>query len=352
MQVLVVATALFLAVFLFVYIRNKARLTSGFFFCLFLLSAAITYAFYALQAQNRFLTYTLVGAVFVGMLVLMFGIYVLVGLLVLNGRLMYKRERHTLANSLPFILAAAIVVFLLVSSFVITARIPLWVRCLWTGILLVLFFYFFHIFVFLVTCLLCNLAPVPKRQDYIVVLGARVIDGQPSPLLARRVDKAVRFYCKQQKKRAPPKLVFSGGQGADESVSEAAAMREYALKKGIPAEDILLEDKAENTWENMVNSKRIIEENAGGRVVRCVFATSNYHVLRSAMLARGAGIPMDGLGSKTALYYLPSALMREYIALFGMRKKWHVVVLLVLINLGALFALGMYLLQQWAVLGA
>lgn len=50
-------------------------------------------------------------------------------------------------------------------------------------------------------------------------------------------------------------VVVSGGQGMDEEVSEAFAMKEYLTNKGISEDRIIMEDKSTNTLENIKNTK-------------------------------------------------------------------------------------------------
>jgi uncharacterized SAM-binding protein YcdF (DUF218 family) len=45
--------------------------------------------------------------------------------------------------------------------------------------------------------------------------------------------------------------------------------------------------------------------------------TSNYHVLRAAILTRHLNLHADVRGAKTARYYLPNAFLREFIALLA-----------------------------------
>ncbi|WP_161947224.1 YdcF family protein, partial [Streptococcus suis] len=73
------------------------------------------------------------------------------------------------------------------------------------------------------------------KLDYVVVLGAGLIGNKVTPLLASRIDKGIAIYQKQP----GSKLIMSGGQGPDELIAEGQAMANYALEKGVPAEDIL-----------------------------------------------------------------------------------------------------------------
>lgn len=75
--------------------------------------------------------------------------------------------------------------------------------------------------------------PTPKKADYIIVLGSYIHNGRVTPLLQSRVDKALAYY-RAAAAGHRPKFVVSGGQGADESTSEANAMKVYLLSVGCP----------------------------------------------------------------------------------------------------------------------
>ena len=52
-----------------------------------------------------------------------------------------------------------------------------------------------------------------------------------------------------------------------------------------------------------------------------LFVTNDYHVFRTSTYARKLGMKGDGLGCRTAGYYIPSAFIREYVALC-VKLKW------------------------------
>lgn len=164
---------------------------------------------------------------------------------------------------------------------------------------------------------------VPKKNDfdYIIIHGAGLLDGDRiSRLLSDRIDKAIDIY-----KKAPtaPKIIPSGGKGDDETISEAEAIEKYLVKKGIPREDILIENESKTTYENIYNSKQIIDSREGRKYTALV--TSNYHVYRALRYCRKTGLKCTGIGSRVAFYYWPSALIREYIAIHAEKK--HAVIL-------------------------
>ncbi len=95
----------------------------------------------------------------------------------------------------------------------------------------------------------------PSHLDYLIVLGAKVREDDISSSLKRRLDKAIRYA----QEHPETKLVLSGGQGADEPISEALAMAEYLLYNGIAPEQMLLEVYSTSTRENMLCSKALID---------------------------------------------------------------------------------------------
>jgi uncharacterized SAM-binding protein YcdF (DUF218 family) len=64
----------------------------------------------------------------------------------------------------------------------------------------------------------------------------------------------------------------------------------------------------------------VIEKHAEGAAYKSVFVTNNFHLLRAAHFARRAGLGPEGVGAKTAWYYIPNAVMREFIAFLAMHK--------------------------------
>lgn len=326
MGIFIGIAVLLLAAFILVYTLNKTSLLSGFLFSLFFIWTAMLLFIFTAYQESRFLYFILIAIAFGLLGVLLFGGYALILFLFLNARAVARREGRSLTNSLTLLLAIALTVFAILSMFVEPAVFPAWLRYIWEGLITVAVFYFMHVMVFLVSSILCNMARPRHDQDYIIVLGSGLIDGKVPPLLGGRIDRAIAFYKKQQEKQAPPRLVMSGGQGADEPLSEAAAMRQYALDKGIPAKDILLEDASTSTAENMAFSKTIMDRESGDAPYRCIYATSRYHLLRAGIYARRAGLRIDGIGAKTARYFVPNAFIREYIAFLALHKKRFILV--------------------------
>ncbi len=181
---------------------------------------------------------------------------------------------------------------------------------------------------------ICGLKAARHRpgfdKDYILILGCRFFkDGTLTPLLKGRVDAALSFW-KAQKEATGKEAVFipSGGQGADETMPEAEAMRRYLLSEGVPDALIRPETESKNTYQNMAFSKKIIEAEKPDSAV--LFSTTNYHVYRSGLWAQLAGLPAEGIGGKTKWWFWPNAFMREVVGLLQNRIKQEVILLLLI----------------------
>ena len=193
--------------------------------------------------------------------------------------------------------------------------------------------------------LYCNIMAARHRpkfdKDYVIILGSKIRkDGTLTPILQARVDKAIEF-AKEQKEKSNKRIVFvpSGGKGEDEIISEAEAMKNYLIEKGISSKDIIVEDKSKNTYQNLKFSKqKIDEDNKNGKII---FSTTNYHVFRSGVIANNEGIDCEGMGSKTKWYFYTNALIREFIAnLFNQRKQHFALITSINITLFVLVIIG------------
>lgn len=163
-------------------------------------------------------------------------------------------------------------------------------------------------------------------KDYIIILGCSIDRrGGLLPLLKGRVNKAIRFAWDQEiATRKPAKYVPSGGQGAGEVMSEGSAMELYLLTHGAEEYEVFPEKKSRNTWENLCFSKAIIDGMKPD--ARVAFATTNYHILRSGILARKAGLDAEGIAGDTKWYFWPNGFIREFFGILAQNVRVHIAV--------------------------
>lgn len=131
-------------------------------------------------------------------------------------------------------------------------------------------------------------AKEPPENATVIVLGAAIRGDQPSSMLAARLDAAAKYL----EGNPDAVCIVSGGQGADEAYTEASVMKQYLLNKGIAGERIFTEERSTSTYENLLYSQEIIEENGLNREV--VIATQEFHQFRAQSFARKVGLESAG----------------------------------------------------------
>lgn len=148
----------------------------------------------------------------------------------------------------------------------------------------------------------------------IVVLGSGTPGGRASPLLAARLDAALR-----QATRWPQATVLvSGGIGWGERVSEAQVMGDYLRARGLAAGRISQEEASTSTEANLRLSRSLLERHGIDAAASIHLVTSDFHTLRAGWIARRTGYTRVTLiGAPTPLYVRYNAWLREYFAVLS-----------------------------------
>jgi uncharacterized SAM-binding protein YcdF (DUF218 family) len=135
----------------------------------------------------------------------------------------------------------------------------------------------------------------PDPADAAIVLGAAVWNGRPSPVFTERIKHAVDLYQRGQVQY----LIFTGGVGYNDQLSEAQAAREYALAAGVPGERILTENNSTTTRENLQGAQRLL---AAYGLQRVLLVSDPLHMLRAVETAQGLGIDAHPSPTPTSRY--------------------------------------------------
>ncbi|MBQ7767056.1 MAG: YdcF family protein [Lachnospiraceae bacterium] len=153
----------------------------------------------------------------------------------------------------------------------------------------------------------------PSEDATVVVLGCRAYGSRPSIMLASRLDAAYEYLTEH----SDAICIVSGGQGPDESMSEAECMYLYLTEKGIAPERIYMEDKSTSTRENLLFSQEIIE--AEGLNPEIAIVTNEYHEYRAGMVADALEMEYSAVPARTPLWLFPTYYIRE---LYGIIYEW------------------------------
>ena len=149
-----------------------------------------------------------------------------------------------------------------------------------------------------------------KNADYLLVLGSKLIDNSETDTLISRIERAASYLEKYPR----CKVIVSGGITEGNSVSEASIMYSLLVERNIEPERIIMEDKALNTYENFAFSIHFMD--ISRKIVIC---TSDYHVLRSKMLARINGYSVNSIYARSELGDLVFHLLKEeYLIIMNM----------------------------------
>ena len=195
----------------------------------------------------------------------------------------------------------------------------------WIVYVSLIFYYLNIIFIFqnLYAWIISGLSR-KRKSHFIIVLGAGIIEDKVTPLLQARLDKAIKI----KKKNLDAVFIVSGGQGPDEIVSEAEAMRKYLLSQGVSNKDIIMEEKSTNTKENLIYSYDIMKKY---EVNPFAIIVSNYfHILRAGFLSKQLKIDATVSGGVSKTYFYPNTYVREFMALLVMFKKTHIIAFLLI----------------------
>jgi len=96
------------------------------------------------------------------------------------------------------------------------------------------------------------------------------------PGITRRVEKAAELY----RQGSVQTIILTGGKGSAMQESEAAVMKKVAMRLGIDSEDIILEEKATSTWENLLFTRELV-----GECSEVIGISDRYHLSRIKYLA-------------------------------------------------------------------
>lgn len=135
-------------------------------------------------------------------------------------------------------------------------------------------------------------AGLDTGADCIMVLGCGLRkDGEPTQMLKDRLDTGIALY----QAGAAPKLLMSGDHGR-EHYDEVNKMKEYAVERGVPSEDVFMDHAGFSTYESMYRAREIFQ------VERMVVVTQEYHLYRAVYDAAHMGIETVGVPSKKVRY--------------------------------------------------
>ncbi|HTU19781.1 MAG TPA: YdcF family protein [Gemmataceae bacterium] len=95
--------------------------------------------------------------------------------------------------------------------------------------------------------------------------------------------------------RKPCPVLVSGGRVDDSQPLCAPLMQDFLVKLGVPPTDILVEDRSRTTWENAVESRKLLAQRSIGKIL---LVTDAAHLVRAERCFRKQGIEVVSWGCR------------------------------------------------------
>ncbi|MFI0422625.1 vancomycin high temperature exclusion protein [Spongiactinospora sp. 9N601] len=123
-----------------------------------------------------------------------------------------------------------------------------------------------------------------------LVLGAAVRYGEPTPMLARRLDIAAALH-----RAGRVRALLLSGAGHGPGYDEPAVMRAYLLDRGVPGEAIVSDPAGYDTWDSCVRARKVFGAD------RVIVVSQVFHLPRAVTLCRMAGLEPFGVGDDSSV---------------------------------------------------
>lgn len=151
---------------------------------------------------------------------------------------------------------------------------------------------------------------VPNENRIAIVLGAKVWDGGvPSFVLEDRIITAVELY-----KAGKVKKLLMSGDNPSKEYDEPTAMKNYAIKLGVPENDIVLDFAGRRTYDTCYRAKEIFE------IKKAIMVSQEFHLPRSIYLCQNIGVDAVGIIANRRPYEGEDYwTFREF---FGVASAW------------------------------
>ena len=128
--------------------------------------------------------------------------------------------------------------------------------------------------------------------DYMVILGAGIRRGKPSPMLEDRLKTGISLYNND----ISNKILITGDHMNDD-YDEVTVMKNYLLEHGIPEEDIITDNYGISTYDSIYRVKNVYKSN------KVVIVSQRYHLYRALFLSDNLDLESYGVEADLRYYY-------------------------------------------------
>ncbi len=175
----------------------------------------------------------------------------------------------------------------------------------------VVYVLFLAVAIFIVAEIIAHKGDAKGKKDYLLILGCRVRGNEAEKTLRMRCEKAADYLKEYPETTA---IACGGIVHDDQNISEAQAIKEILVSKGIEKERIIREDKSTTTVENFKNAKKIIESDGDINDYRLALLSSDFHLMRASLIAKKAGLDCQTVSAPSPKKELAKNYIREFFA--------------------------------------
>ena len=148
-----------------------------------------------------------------------------------------------------------------------------------------------------------------KDIDCIIILGAGIWGDKPSPMLEDRLLEGISLY----ENNVSSKIIMSGDHGK-EDYDEVNIMKNFAIEKGVPSENIFMDHAGFSSYESIYRAKEIF------KAKKVVIVTQKYHLYMALYIANKLGLDAYGVGADPRQYV--GAMYRELREILARNKDF------------------------------
>lgn len=147
---------------------------------------------------------------------------------------------------------------------------------------------------------------VPQRPVALVLGAGLWPDGSLTPILADRVATAAELY-----QAGKVEKLLCSGDNRRLDYNEPQAMKDYAVRLGVPQEDVVLDYAGRRTYDSCYRARAIFG------VEQLVAVTQRFHTARSVYVCQSLGIDAVAVTANRRIYSSEQVIWksREYLAL-------------------------------------
>jgi len=134
--------------------------------------------------------------------------------------------------------------------------------------------------------------PVENPPRIAIVFGAKVWDDKsPSPVLYDRIVTAVELY-----RAGRVEKILMSGDNPSENYDEPTAMKQVAIRLGVPEENVILDFAGRRTYDTCYRAREIFD------VRKAILVTQAFHQARALYLCNDLGVNSIGITADRRKY--------------------------------------------------